>query len=97
MSEIKILVVYDVSQAEGGIRRLNEVAKICKKYGQRIQNSVFECAVTEELFAILEYELSIVVNHDHDSLRIYRIFDSNSYNRFMGIERHHPYDQPFIF
>lgn len=36
-----ILVTYDVNtQDAAGRRRLNKIAKMCLKYGQRVQNSV---------------------------------------------------------
>ena len=38
------LITYDVSTADAaGRKRLSKVAKICVNYGQRVQNSVFEC------------------------------------------------------
>jgi CRISPR-associated protein, Cas2 family len=39
-----VLITYDVNtETEGGKRRLRKVAKQCVNYGQRVQNSVFEC------------------------------------------------------
>ncbi len=41
-----VLVTYDVATADrDGRRRLHKVAKTCQNYGQRVQNSVFECSV----------------------------------------------------
>ena len=41
-----VLITYDVStETEGGKRRLRKVAKKCQDYGQRVQNSVFECII----------------------------------------------------
>jgi|GEM_PF-5421351 len=41
-----VVVSYDVSTTDrAGRRRLRRVAKVCKDYGQRVQNSVFECVV----------------------------------------------------
>ncbi len=41
-----MLVAYDVStEAPGGKRRLRRVARVCLDWGQRVQNSVFECEV----------------------------------------------------
>ena len=43
-----ILVTYDVdTTSKEGARRLRHVAKACIDYGQRVQNSVFECEVTD--------------------------------------------------
>ena len=42
-----VLVTYDVNtESEGGKNRLRKVAKECENYGQRVQNSVFECLVS---------------------------------------------------
>ena len=41
-----VLVTYDVNtETSEGRRRLRLVAKTCVNYGQRVQNSVFECLV----------------------------------------------------
>ena len=41
-----VIVAYDVStESEEGRRRLRHVAKVCEDFGQRVQNSVFECLV----------------------------------------------------
>ena len=46
-----ILITYDVDTvSEMGQKRLRQVAKACKDYGQRVQNSVFECEVSEAQF-----------------------------------------------
>ena len=43
-----ILITYDVdTTSKDGARRLRSVAKACMNYGQRVQNSVFECEVSE--------------------------------------------------
>ena len=39
-----VLITYDVNtQTAAGRKRLRKVAKECTNYGQRVQNSVFEC------------------------------------------------------
>lgn len=39
-----VLITYDVSTADAaGRKRLRQIAKQCVNYGQRVQNSVFEC------------------------------------------------------
>ena len=49
-----ILVTYDVdTTSKEGARRLRCVAKACIDYGQRVQNSVFECEVTEAQYCLL--------------------------------------------
>ncbi len=44
MITILVLITYDVSTQDAeGRKRLRKVAKECVNYGQRVQNSVFEC------------------------------------------------------
>jgi CRISPR-associated protein Cas2 len=39
-----VLITYDVNtETAAGKKRLNKIAKKCESYGQRVQNSVFEC------------------------------------------------------
>ena len=41
-----LVVTYDVNTADpGGAQRLRQVAKLCERYGARVQNSVFEVMV----------------------------------------------------
>ena len=67
-----VLVTYDVStKSEAGCRRLRHVAKICRNYGQRVQNSVFECAVDPAQFATMKGKLEKEIDQSSDSLRYY--------------------------
>jgi len=67
-----VLVTYDVETTTvEGKRRLREVAKICVNYGQRVQNSVFECLVDPLQFKQLKTKLLKVIDEEHDSLRFY--------------------------
>jgi len=75
-----ILITYDVSTTDGfGKKRLQKVAKYCKKYGQRVQNSVFECVLNEGQFVKIKHDLENVIDKDKDSLRFYNL--GNAYNR----------------
>ena len=43
-----ILITYDVNTEDAaGRHRLYQVARLCKDYGHRVQNSVFECVLAE--------------------------------------------------
>jgi len=67
-----VVVSYDVStEKPEGQRRLRHVAKICKNFGQRVQNSVFECIVDPAQWAILKKRLIDETNMEEDSLRFY--------------------------
>ncbi|MBN2559323.1 MAG: CRISPR-associated endonuclease Cas2 [Phycisphaerae bacterium] len=67
-----VLVSYDVSTMDNrGKTRLRRVAKACLDYGQRVQNSVFECNVDPAQWAELRQLLLDIVNEEEDSLRFY--------------------------
>jgi len=69
---VLVLVSYDVSTTSGaGRRRLRRVAKQCLNYGQRVQNSVFECLVDPVQWAELKQLLLEEFNPEEDSLRFY--------------------------
>lgn len=67
-----VIVSYDVSTATPeGQRRLRRVAKTCLNYGQRVQNSVFECLVDPAQWVELRTALLRIHQPDADSLRFY--------------------------
>ena len=67
-----VLVTYDVStQDAAGKKRLRKVAKECVNYGQRVQNSVFECIVDASQALILKDKLLSLIDESCDSLRFY--------------------------
>lgn len=67
-----VLVTYDVStQDAAGRTRLRKVAKECVNYGQRVQNSVFECIVDSSQLLLLKDRLVSLINDKEDSLRFY--------------------------
>jgi len=67
-----VLITYDVStESEGGKRRLRRVARQCENFGQRVQNSVFECLVTPAQWADLKHKLEKEIDEKYDSLRYY--------------------------
>jgi len=72
-----ILVCYDVdTTTSGGQKRLRRVAKVCQNYGQRVQNSVFECLVDWAMFKQLKHQLTQQIDADKDSLRFYHLGDN---------------------
>ncbi len=67
-----ILVTYDVETiTKYGQKRLRQVAKACKDYGQRVQNSVFECELNEAQLVVLKDRLQSIIDLQLDSIRIY--------------------------
>lgn len=72
-----VLVTYDVNtQTAAGVKRLAKVAKVCTNYGQRVQNSVFECLVNGTQFAMIKKQLSDVIDKEKDSIRYYILGDN---------------------
>ena len=69
---ILVLITYDVStQDAAGRKRLRKVAKECVNYGQRVQNSVFECVLDSSQLLIVKDKLLSMINPEEDSLRFY--------------------------
>lgn len=69
-----VLITYDVNtQDVQGSRRLRRVAKVCVNYGQRVQNSVFECLLSPAELCIVKGQLLNVMDDQKDSLRIYNL------------------------
>lgn len=72
-----VLITYDVNtETEKGKSRLRKVAKKCQDYGQRVQNSVFECLVDSAQFAQLKEKLLKIIDPEVDSLRFYFLGDN---------------------
>lgn len=67
-----VLVTYDVNtESIEGKKRLRHVAKLCQGYGQRVQNSVFECLVDQTQWIDFKYKLEKTIDGESDSLRYY--------------------------
>ena len=80
-----VLITYDVDTiSETGQKRLRKVAKLCQDYGQRVQNSVFECRLSEAQFVVLKNKLESTINHDLDNIRFY-FLGKNWKNRIESI------------
>lgn len=67
-----VLITYDVNtQTPTGRKRLRQVAKQCLNYGQRVQNSVFECVLDAAKCREVQHKLELIIDKDKDSLRFY--------------------------
>ena len=87
-----VLITYDVeTMTSAGAKRLRRVAKECQNYGQRVQNSVFECVLTEAQFAVLKKTLSDLINAEKDSIRYY-ILGNNWNNRIEMVGKKTSFD-----
>ena len=83
-----ILVTYDVDTTDnGGQRRLHRVAKACLDYGQRVQNSVFECELTEVQLCVLKDRIKEIIDNSLDSIRFYHLNrNENRRVEVLGVE-----------
>jgi len=69
-----VLVTYDVNtETAAGRKRLRQVAKQCVNYGQRVQNSVFECALDAAQYKKVQSLLVSLIDPQADSLRFYNL------------------------
>ena len=69
-----VLITYDVNTQDAAVvRRLNKIAKLCVKYGQRVQNSVFECLLENYNYRLLQHELLKIADLEKDSIRFYNL------------------------
>ena len=67
-----ILITYDVNiTSPEGAKRLRNVAKACLNHGKRVQNSVFECLLTEAQYVSLKNNLEQLIDSGQDSIRFY--------------------------
>lgn len=67
-----VLITYDVNTEDtAGRARLRQIAKQCLNYGQRVQNSVFECVLDAAQCKSLQNKLLKIMNAEKDSLRFY--------------------------
>ncbi|GEO28053.1 CRISPR-associated endoribonuclease Cas2 [Alicyclobacillus acidoterrestris] len=93
------MITYDVSTvSREGQKRLRRVSKECQNYGQRVQNSVFECVVDATQYAALKLKLIDLIDEEQDSLRFYQL--GNNYKskvEHVGIKESVDLDGPLIW
>lgn len=69
-----VLITYDVNtQDAAGRRRLQKISRQCVNYGQRVQNSVFECLLDAAQCRSLQAKLCAIMDPERDSLRFYNL------------------------
>lgn len=67
-----VVITYDVNtETATGRKRLRQIAKQCVNYGQRVQNSVFECLVDASQCRALQAKLLSIFDESVDSIRFY--------------------------
>lgn len=75
-----VLITYDVNTEDtAGRKRLRQIAKKCVDYGQRVENSVFECLLDAGQCRSLQAKLVSIMDPEKDSLRFYYL--GNQYEK----------------
>ncbi len=69
-----VILVYDIN-----VKRVGKVLKLCRRYLNWVQNSVFEGEITEAKYKMLRRELKQLID-DEDSVLIYQ-FRSTRYSK----------------
>ena len=94
-----MLVAYDVSTETSTSRaRLRRVARACLDFGQRVQNSVFECEVEPAQWTALRARLLDLIDPSRDSLRFYRLgADGRRRVEHVGAKPALDLDGPLVF
>jgi CRISPR-associated protein Cas2 len=70
-----VVLVYDVKQDAGSQKRWSHIFKICKKYLNHIQNSVFEGEISNSQIIKLQQELKSYIDKEQDSVIIFKSRD----------------------
>ncbi|MBR1691443.1 MAG: CRISPR-associated endonuclease Cas2 [Lachnospiraceae bacterium] len=94
-----VVITYDVNTETGeGKKRLRKVAKQCVNYGQRVQNSVFECFLDAAQYRLIKGKLESIIDKDKDSLCFYMIGNHYENKRErIGKMRDYSVDDALIF
>lgn len=94
-----VLITYDVNTEDSkGKTRLRKVAKQCTNYGQRVQNSVFECNMDYGKCREVKHLLETIIDKEKDSLRFYYL--GNNYKgkvEHIGAKETFDLEEPLIF
>lgn len=78
-----IILVYDFDE-----KRVAKALKICRKYLNWVQNSVFEGEISKANLVKLKRELKTLMNEEEDSVILYTFRTQKYYKReIMGLEK----------
>lgn len=78
-----VILVYDVN-----VKRVTRALKICRRYLNWVQNSVFEGEISEAKLKELQLHLKKLIEEKEDSVLIYRLRDQRYFQKeVMGQEK----------
>jgi CRISPR-associated protein Cas2 len=95
---MNVVLTYDVNtETKAGQKRLRQVAKACEGYGQRVQDSVFECTISATEMERFRIRLLKIIDPQIDSLRIYRLHpDRGQVVEVHGVDLYQDFSEPLI-
>ena len=76
-----VIIVYDI-----GEKRVGKMLKLCRKYLNWIQNSVFEGELSEAKLKELKLKIKTIIDTDEDSIIIFKM-GYNMDKQIIGKER----------
>jgi len=80
---VYVILVYDI-----GVERLEIILKLCRRYLNWVQNSVFEGEISEANLMRLKKSLQEIIDEDKDSIIIYILRDGRYVRReILGVAK----------
>ena len=70
-----VILVYDVNE-----KRVNKVFKVCKKYLNHHQNSVFRGHMTKSVFLEMKKELLTIIKKDEDFISVIKLLNDSCFD-----------------
>jgi len=79
---MRIILIYDV-----GEDRVSKIMKICRRYLEHIQNSVFEGDITDSDLKELKMKINNTINKETDSVIIFHLWSTNYKKEIIGVNK----------
>jgi CRISPR-associated protein Cas2 len=78
-----VVLVYDINE-----KRVAKMLKLCRRYLNWIQNSVFEGEITESQLSELIHNAKLFINEKEDSIILFKSRDIKwMYKEIIGLEK----------
>ena len=94
-----IVIAYDISETNTpkGAARLRRLADICSAFGQRVQESMFECRLSPTRYARFLNEIRDSIDPAIDSVLVYRFPGTiHEHRTSIGTDHTHRLGDPWI-
>lgn len=69
-----VLIIYDIAND----KRRRKVVKALESYGNRVQESAFECVLSKSRRIDLENKIMKIISENEDNIRFYQLNQYNS-------------------